>query len=270
MAQRNLELYSVHTNGVAWRQMAQCNVEWYSVHTNGVALREMAQRNVEWYNVHTNGVALREMAQRYVEWYGIHTNGVALHEMAQRYIEWYSVLTNSVALREMAWRNVEWYSLHTSLQNIRRSNWTLNRLVLHEIFRFCGESSSLLMAWREDNLAETKFKFNCASVLHNPLVHAHDISKQIPREKKISLTIGSYVGVRSSRCEARGKFGEHERCIRVARGVTESNSSFLSALQTSQVLHISTNAQLTHEPIGVQIPYGPEFFSGPIINYSFQ
>ena len=32
--------------------------------------------------------------------------------------------------------------------------------------------------------------------------------------------------VRSSRYEARGKFGEHERCVRVARGVAESNSSF--------------------------------------------
>ena len=40
-----------------------------------------------------------------------------------------------------------------------------------------------------------------------------------------SLTIGLYVGVRSSRYEARGKFGEH---VRVARGVAESNSSFLS------------------------------------------
>ena len=49
--------------------------------------------------------------------------------------------------------------------------------------------------------------------------------------------------------EARGKFGEHKRCVRVARGVSESNSSFLSALQTSQVLHVSMNAQLTHEPI---------------------
>ena len=39
------------------------------------------------------------------------------------------------------------------------------------------------------------------------------------------LTIGSYVSVRSSRYEARGKFGEHERCVRVARGVAESNSS---------------------------------------------
>ena len=30
------------------------------------------------------------------------------------------------------------------------------------------------------------------------------------------LTIGSYVSVRSSGYEARGKFGEHERCVRVA------------------------------------------------------
>ena len=39
--------------------------------------------------------------------------------------------------------------------------------------------------------------------------------------------------------DARGKFGEHERSVRVARGVVEGNSSFLSALQTSQVLHNS-------------------------------
>ena len=32
--------------------------------------------------------------------------------------------------------------------------------------------------------------------------------------------------MRSSRYEARRKFGEHERCARVARGVAESNSSF--------------------------------------------
>ena len=34
--------------------MAQRYVEWHSVHTNGVALRQMAQRNVEWYSVHRN------------------------------------------------------------------------------------------------------------------------------------------------------------------------------------------------------------------------
>ena len=56
--------------------------------------------------------------------------------------------------------------------------------------------------------------------------------------------------MRSSRYEARGKFGEHERCVRIARGVAENNSSrFLDALQTSQVLPTSMKAQLTHEPI---------------------
>ena len=39
------------------------------------------------------------------------------------------------------------------------------------------------------------------------------------------------------------------KMLRVARGVAKSNSSFLSALQTSQVLHISMNVQLTYEPI---------------------
>ena len=32
--------------------------------------------------------------------------------------------------------------------------------------------------------------------------------------------------------DARGKFGEREKCVRVARGAAESNSSFLSVLQT--------------------------------------
>ena len=31
-----------------------------------------------------------------------------------------------------------------------------------------------------------------------------------------ALTIGSYFSVRSLGCEAQGKLGEHERCIRVA------------------------------------------------------
>ena len=65
----------------------------------------------------------------------------------------------------------------------------------------------------------------------------------------LQLTIGSYVSVHSSRYEACEKFGEHKRCVRVARGVAESNSSFLSALQTSQELHISMNSQLMYEPI---------------------
>ena len=72
------------------------------------------------------------------------------------------------------------------------------------------------------------------------------IIQQFPKEQ---LTIGSYVSVHPSRYEARRKFGEHKRCVRVARGVAMSNSSFWSALQTSQVLHILMNAQLTYEPI---------------------
>ena len=75
--------------------------------------------------------------KRNVEWYSVHTNSVALREMAQRNVEWYSVDTNGVALGRIA------------LWNIRRSIWTLNCLVLLKIFRCCGDSSSLLVAWRE-------------------------------------------------------------------------------------------------------------------------
>ena len=48
---------------------------------------------------------------------------------------------------------------------------------------------------------------------------------------------------------SRGEFGEHERGVRVAGGAAESNSSLLSAPQTSQVLNISTYALLKHELI---------------------
>ena len=48
--------------------------------------------------------------------------------------------------------------------------------------------------------------------------------------------------VRSSRYEARGKFGEHERCARIARGYALLLRIF-RALQTSCVLHISMNAR---------------------------
>ena len=52
-------------------------------------------------------------------------------------------------------------------------------------------------------------------MLHIPIVHAHDVSKQIPREKKIfhrvELVIKQLVPtsvVRSSRYEALGKLGD--------------------------------------------------------------
>ena len=59
MMQRCMKWLNVMQNGTAYIQ--------------SVALREMAQRNVEWYSVNTNGVALREMAQRNGEWYSVHT-----------------------------------------------------------------------------------------------------------------------------------------------------------------------------------------------------
>ena len=55
------------------------------------------------------------------------------------------------------------------------------------------------------------------------------------RREVCSLRIGSCLACAYRVMDARGKFGEHERSIRVVRGVAESNSSFLSALQTSQV-----------------------------------
>ena len=51
----------------------------------------------------------------------------------------------------------------------------------------------------------------------------------------LKLRIGSCLACVYRVMDARGKFGEHERSISVARGAAESNSSFLSALQTSQV-----------------------------------
>ena len=36
-------------------------------------------------------------------------------------------------------------------------------------------------------------KFNCVSVLHTPIVHAHDVSKQISREK--SFFVIFYLGI---------------------------------------------------------------------------
>ena len=57
-------------------------------------------------------------------------------------------------------------------------------------------------------------------------------SKSASRPFLTDLRIGSCLACVYRVTDARG---EHERSLRVARGVVESNSSFLSALQTSQV-----------------------------------
>ena len=66
-----------------------------------------------------------------------------------------------------------------------------------------------------------------------------------------TVNISSCVSVHMSRYWARGKLGEHKRGVRVARGTAECNSSLQSAHQTSQVLNISTYAQLQHELIRI-------------------
>ena len=54
-------------------------------------------------------------------------------------------------------------------------------------------------------------------MLHVPIVHTHDVSKQIPREKifhQVENVLKQLVhksSVCSSRYEALGKFGEHLR-----------------------------------------------------------
>ena len=58
-------------------------------------------------------------------------------------------------------------------------------------------------------------QFTLSIQLIKPKLSCHMfVSRSISNQ----LTIGSYVSVRSSRYdEARGKFGEHERCVRVAK-----------------------------------------------------
>ena len=60
-----------------------------------------------------------------------------------------------------------------------------------------------------------------------------------------------FFSVRMSRLSTQ-EFRERERGVRVARGAAKSNSSLLTALQTSQVLNISTYAQLKLELIALK------------------
>ena len=61
------------------------------------------------------------------------------------------------------------------------------------------------------------------------------VSKHLCRPLTFLIKNLFMVSVRISSSGSRRKFEDHEKCVRVARGAAESNSSFLSALQTSQV-----------------------------------
>ena len=82
-------------------------------------------------------------------------------------------------------------------------------------------------------LAAQSFSFQPVS--KKPRLTCNVIHMRIGTPVIRHLRIGSCLACVYRVMDARGKFGEHERSIRVARGVAESNSSFLSALQTSQV-----------------------------------
>ena len=101
-----------------------------------------------------------------------------------------------------------------------------------------------LIAREQNYLMDHKQYYNIANkfVLLNSIARACFIfllctlrtSANKSREKKIFHRVENVIkqlvhtsAVRSSRYEACGKFGEHERCVRVTRGVAESNSSFL-------------------------------------------
>ena len=125
-----------------------------------------------------------------------------------------------------------------------------NQIQLREraSYFYCARS------WRQQTNPSRKKIFHRVENVLKQLVHTSAVrssryealGKFGEHERCVRVARGVAVrssAVRSSRYEARGKFGEHERCVRVARGVAESNSSFLSALQTSRVLHISMNAR---------------------------
>ena len=73
---------------------------------------------------------------------------------------------------------------------------------------------------------------------HRKVHFAGDCLERFNRRRNldlvVNLRIGSCLPCVYRVMDARGKFREHERSVKVARGVAESNSSFLSALQTSQ------------------------------------
>ena len=69
--------------------------------------------------------------------------------------------------------------------------------------------------------------------IHDKIISTHDKILFDPWQIIVihdKLTISSCVSVRMSRYWARGKFGEHERGVRVARGAAECNSSLLLTL----------------------------------------
>jgi len=78
------------------------------------------------------------------------------------------------------------------------------------------------------------------------------------------LTTDSCVSVRSSRYEARGKFGGQERYVRVARGVAESNSSFTSLNYSRNLGNTVYEKHLKDHKLGSLLFHSPNILLYPI------
>ena len=66
------------------------------------------------------------------------------------------------------------------------------------------------------------------TLIPNIIIIIHCITNKYPKCCVLNLRICSCLAWVYRAMDERGKFGEHEKCVRVARGAAESNSSFLS------------------------------------------
>ena len=115
----------------------------------------------------------------------------------------------------------------------RQNSFTeIDHLIKYDAFRVNRDLVMDLEIWLK---IHTKvFSFETASPKPFKLLKCFMITMILFKMGK-HLRIGSCLACVYRVMDARGKFEVHERRVRVARGAAESNSSFLSALQTSQV-----------------------------------
>ena len=66
------------------------------------------------------------------------------------------------------------------------------------------------------------------TLIPNIIIIIHCITNKYPKCCVLNLRICSCLAWVYRAMDERGNFGEHEKCVRVARGAAESNSSFLS------------------------------------------
>ena len=129
------------------------------------------------------------------------------------------------------------YNIESRKSCVFRSWKNYMHLTLYESFSWIPKHMSHLLQWK-------KFPPTLLYKINNKITVCYNNCTLII---KVSTTYS--VSMHMSKYWERGKFGDYERGVRVAQGAAECNSSLLiqTSLQTSQVLNISTYAQLSHE-----------------------